>query len=174
MRHQSPQRKGQAALEFLTTYGWAFIIILTAIGALAYFGVLKIEPPDRCSVGAEFVCHDFQIQKTATDAIATMVLSNAKDFQIDITGGSCTFPNDAVSGAPLVVLFTPYQGGDRTNTPGDWEPGEKRYVECRIVGNNGGLVVGDKGKVRIMLSYINVDINGFQHTIDGEIVGTAR
>ena len=34
-------RKAQAALEFLTTYGWAFIVILIMIGALAYFGVLN-------------------------------------------------------------------------------------------------------------------------------------
>ena len=27
--------------EFLTTYGWAFLIILIMIGALAYFGILS-------------------------------------------------------------------------------------------------------------------------------------
>ena len=36
-------RRGQAALEFLTTYGWAFLVILVMIGALAYFGVLDPE-----------------------------------------------------------------------------------------------------------------------------------
>jgi len=34
-------KKGQAALEFLTTYGWAFLVILIMIGALSYFGVLN-------------------------------------------------------------------------------------------------------------------------------------
>ena len=29
--------------EFLTTYGWAFLVILVMIGALAYFGVLNPE-----------------------------------------------------------------------------------------------------------------------------------
>lgn len=36
--------KSQAAMEFLMTYGWAILIVLIAIGALAYFGVLI---PDR-------------------------------------------------------------------------------------------------------------------------------
>jgi len=34
-------RKGQAAMEFLMTYGWAILVVLVVIGALAYFGVLS-------------------------------------------------------------------------------------------------------------------------------------
>ena len=30
-------RKSQAAMEFLMTYGWAILVVLVAIGALAYF-----------------------------------------------------------------------------------------------------------------------------------------
>ncbi len=43
-------KKGQAALEFLMTYGWAILVVLAAIGALAYFGVLSPSKflPDKC------------------------------------------------------------------------------------------------------------------------------
>jgi len=42
-------RKGQAAIEFLVTYGWAILIVLIAIGALAYFGVLnRVCRTDDC------------------------------------------------------------------------------------------------------------------------------
>jgi hypothetical protein len=53
-------RKGQAALEFLTTYGWAFLVILVMIGALAYFGVLNPKSflPSRCSFGPEIDCKE--------------------------------------------------------------------------------------------------------------------
>jgi len=34
-------KKGQAAMEFLMTYGWALLVVLIAIGALAFFGVLN-------------------------------------------------------------------------------------------------------------------------------------
>ena len=39
-------KKGQATIEFLMTYGWAFMAAIIAIGILAYFGVngFEIEP----------------------------------------------------------------------------------------------------------------------------------
>ena len=51
-------KKGQAALEFLTTYGWAFLVILVMIGALAYFGVLDPSNfvADRCVMGSPLSC----------------------------------------------------------------------------------------------------------------------
>jgi hypothetical protein len=53
-------KKSQAAMEFLMTYGWAIFIILVAIGALAYFGVL--DPikmlPEKCTGDTGFTCTD--------------------------------------------------------------------------------------------------------------------
>ena len=45
-------KKGQAAMEFLMTYGWAILVVLVAIGALAYFGVLSPEKllPEKCLI----------------------------------------------------------------------------------------------------------------------------
>jgi len=47
-------KKGQAAMEFLMTYGWAILVVLAAIGALAYFGVLSPDNllPERTSFQA--------------------------------------------------------------------------------------------------------------------------
>lgn len=51
-------KKGQAALEFLMTYGWAILVVLAAIGALAYFGVLNPSNflPDQCLGSTGFGC----------------------------------------------------------------------------------------------------------------------
>ena len=56
-------RKGQAALEFLTTYGWAFLVILIMIGALAYFGVLNPSGllPARCTFSPEISCIEHEV-----------------------------------------------------------------------------------------------------------------
>ncbi|MBN2052695.1 hypothetical protein JW756_04280 [Candidatus Woesearchaeota archaeon] len=56
-------RKAQAALEFMTTYGWAFLVVLVMIGALAYFGVLNPNKilPSKCIVEAGFNCRDYVI-----------------------------------------------------------------------------------------------------------------
>lgn len=35
------RKKGQAAVEFLMTYGWAILAAVIAIGVLAYFGVFS-------------------------------------------------------------------------------------------------------------------------------------
>ncbi|MFH1916642.1 MAG: hypothetical protein ABIJ21_05225 [Nanoarchaeota archaeon] len=55
------RKKGQAALEFLTTYGWAFLIVLVMIGALSYFGVLDPSRllPDKCIFAAGMGCTDY-------------------------------------------------------------------------------------------------------------------
>ena len=63
------------AMDFLYTYGWAILVVLGAIGALAYFGVLVPEVIREdcaekvcCGLGADFndglstvCCHDSQV-----------------------------------------------------------------------------------------------------------------
>jgi hypothetical protein len=51
-------RKGQAALEFMMTYGWAILVVLAAIGALSYFGILNPSKftPDTCLASSGFAC----------------------------------------------------------------------------------------------------------------------
>ena len=51
-------KKGQAALEFLMTYGWAILVVLAAIAALAYFGILNPSKftPDTCIASSGMGC----------------------------------------------------------------------------------------------------------------------
>lgn len=51
-------KKSQAAVEFLITYGWAIMMVLVAIGALVYFGVMNPKLPDKCIFGNGLVCQD--------------------------------------------------------------------------------------------------------------------
>lgn len=72
-------KRGQAALEFLSTYGFAFLIILVMIGALSYFGVLNPGNllPERCNVDPALNCQEFQLGETGTDDVQVQVrLSN--------------------------------------------------------------------------------------------------
>ena len=54
-------KKGQAALEFLTTYGWALMVVLVMVGAMAYYGVIRPHSllPDKCLFGAGIGCSDY-------------------------------------------------------------------------------------------------------------------
>ena len=57
------KRKAQAAMEFLMTYGWAIIVVLVVIAALAYLGILSPAGllPDRCNFQVGVHCADYSI-----------------------------------------------------------------------------------------------------------------
>jgi len=174
------KKKGQAALEFITTYGWAFIIILTAIAALAYFGVLKPPIADRCTIGPEFVCLDYRLRLTGGvgPANAELIIANGKDFNMNISRVSCILPNGSMNPYPDPgpvgdpTYFDVVKMDLTTRSFIDWEPGEKRMVSCKLSDSNnrGGFVAGDKAKLRFALTYANQDVEGFNHTIDGEVI----
>ncbi len=57
------KKKAQAAMEFLMTYGWAILVVLVVIGALAYFGVLNPQNllPEKCTLPMGLYCKDHRI-----------------------------------------------------------------------------------------------------------------
>jgi hypothetical protein len=70
-------RRGQAALEFMMTYGWAILVVLAAIGALSYFGVLNPSKltPDTCLTSSGFGCTGKPYISAATNQIAFTVVN---------------------------------------------------------------------------------------------------
>lgn len=156
-------KRAQAALEFLTTYGWAFLVILIMISTLAYFGVLKPSRllPDRCSFGAEFECKDFQISQ-ADDTIKVKLKNNA--------GDAIAVNSMSVSTESAIAL-------NCTGAPdftGVWPLGGIRdfiFTECNT--HEVGFVSGDKGKVSIKLSYYSIRSGSdYSHIVSGEIFAT--
>ncbi len=117
-------KKGQAALEFLATYGWAFLVILVMIGALAYFGVLDPSRyiSESCGFGAELPCEkDASLVRydAAGDQVFTLTLTNllASDKQINFVTGDDT-ALDTVSTSSLVkVDFDDPAFTDATGNP---------------------------------------------------------
>jgi hypothetical protein len=55
------RQKGQAAIEFLVTYGWAILGAMIAIGALSYFGIFNTQKyvSDTCYFGDQITCEDY-------------------------------------------------------------------------------------------------------------------
>ena len=75
-------RKAQAAMEFLMTYGWAILVVLVAVGALAYFGVLSPDNflPNRCTLPSGIGCTD---HKVTSDGVS-VVLRNGLGYDMSI------------------------------------------------------------------------------------------
>ena len=107
-------KKGQAAMEFLMTYGWAILVVLAAIAALAYFGVLSPEKflPEKCVMPPGFACVTSKIEPTQT----TLILSNGKGQTLvmnSLTVGTCsgTFSNTMPSGTEYAFVLTGCSNG---------------------------------------------------------------
>ncbi|MBC8501012.1 MAG: hypothetical protein ISS25_04325 [Nanoarchaeota archaeon] len=82
-------KKAQAAVEFLMTYGWAIVVVLAAIGALSYFGILDVASllPERCNFPTGFDC----VGRASIDASADTVrfiIQNDYGSRIIITSGT--------------------------------------------------------------------------------------
>jgi len=83
-------KKAQAAMEFLMTYGWAILVVLAAIGALAYFGVLSPSKhiPETCIFAQGIACKDFSV--TSTEVNIFIQNGYAQDIDIhNVTIGNC-------------------------------------------------------------------------------------
>ncbi|MBI4448041.1 hypothetical protein HY643_03605 [Candidatus Woesearchaeota archaeon] len=82
------RKKGQAAMEFLMTYGWAILVVLIAIGALAYFGVLSPERflPSSCTLVPGLGCGEFKV----TSSVVTMGLTNGFGTDLTVNGLTLT------------------------------------------------------------------------------------
>ena len=138
-------KKGQAAMEFLMTYGWAILVVLAAIGALAYFGVLSPDRflPEKCTMPSGIACLDFRYDTTSG---IQMVINN---------GGGFDMENISVA----IAGCTGNQTGSATLTNGQQDT---YAVACTSL--TSGKFKGD-----VTFSYTNQE-TGMAHQKVGEII----
>ena len=67
-------------MEFLMTYGWAILVVLAAIAALAYFSVLSPDRflPEKCTLPSGVACLDF----SGSPSSVTLVIQNSAGFDM--------------------------------------------------------------------------------------------
>lgn len=114
-------KRAQAAMEFLMTYGWAILIILVAIAALAYFGVLNPTRyvANRCVLPVPMACDDFVVN---TQGIQVRI-TNGEAKRINVTALNATGFGDKCKNDSVGIemdpgesaLFTLNCGLDPTN-----------------------------------------------------------
>ncbi|MFH1506346.1 MAG: hypothetical protein ABIE94_05165 [archaeon] len=166
-------KKGQAALEFLTTYGWAFLVILVMIGALAYFGVLNPQNrlPEKCFVGPGFGCTDQTGTSGATSTVKAKVINNLgadatignltidSSSPVALTLGATGFPGCTVAGGPPPAIYT------LTNC--NWKANEIK--ELVFTGAASSLNPGDRASVVFSLK-LKPSNSDYVKTASGEVV----
>ena len=142
-------KKSQAAMECLITYGWAILIVLVAIGSLAYFGVLSPDKflPAKCTLPSDIACTDFLINSTANTV--EVFLTNGLGFDVTgvtIAAGQCPETGTAISIA---------NGGQTKISTATCSP---------------ALQSGKKFNEQLQLKYTN-DESGMSHVVNGSITG---
>ena len=152
------QRKGQAAMEFLMTYGWAILAAVVAIGVLAYFGVFS---PGRyvsemCVLGAPFGCDDESIADSSVGSYGAiqLIIRNGGGDNYNITEISIT---NCVSGwntdLPITIETGEVTGlgeinvsCDSTNPIGTGDQ-FKGTLELKYQNPTGGRIMTSSGNI---------------------------
>ena len=161
-------KKAQAALEFLTTYGWAFLVILIMIGTLAYFGILSPSKilPNRCNIGPEFQCLDYQIKAVpAADDVFRLRLKNGVGQLIDVQ--SMTIAREDGSTYPAACAISPAMPFS------SWvSAGVQDFTWTGVGCTFNDQAAGQKGKVLVTITY-RLSGSTYDRQVAGEIFSTA-
>ena len=134
------------------TYGWAILVVLIAIGALAYFGVLNPERflPEKCLIasGSGLFCDDYN---AVSGAGITIRIKNILTEDVTITSVVVTDPS-------ITCSFS----GSTTITPDSTSD----FLAACV-----GLTSGQKIKGDISINYNKV--SGLSRTTSGSLVTIA-
>ncbi len=128
-------KKSQSAVEFLMTYGWAFIAVIVGIGTLSYFGFLNPSNllPEKCVLQSDVSCIGYKVEPSRITLIMLHSMDNSILIKRIDFGQSCgsSFSETMLSG--------------------------KEYTFVPENCNNG--LRGDKFKSDIIISYIEKNSN---------------
>ncbi len=149
------KNRGQAAMEFMMTYGWALLVVLIAIGALAFFGVLNPSGflPNTCTLAPGFSCSDFKV-------------SAATGYSIILQNG---IGEDIIAGSSLKID----EGGTSTTcdvtmpNAGIWADGAS-FTFSAVAPAGCTLTAGSKFKADLILTY--TPSGGIAHSKVGQLV----
>ena len=142
-------RRGQSALEYLVTYGWAILAIVIVAGVLWYTGVFdpsRFAGGKQCAGFSPFICQDFKVNTTGG---AIIVFNNGEGGQI--TGVNVT--------SGISSLCSPTTVGSSQNPP------------CNVIGvNTGGTAGNTYDRATVSGSYTD-SRSGISHTFSGTVQG---
>ena len=138
-------KKAQGTIEFLMTYGWAILVVLVALVALAYFGVLNPEPflSDKCVVQGNplVIC----LGATATEGTLSIGFENIGSEPIFVSvrfmDGEreiCESPTSQIHNGMSGVMTFDCDTGEKSKFRADMK------VAVNLAGQNGGAIYSGK------------------------------
>ena len=153
------KKRAQAAMEFLMTYGWAILVVLAAIGALAYFGVLSPDRflPEKCTLPSGFACLDFKALGTTG---FLLVIQNSAGIDMENVSVNITDSTTASTTVQTFIYGTSFADVNSSVLAN----GQKSTYHITMAGLSQG-----KFKGNININYINKQ-TGISHPVTGELI----
>ena len=140
--------RAQAALEYLTTYGWALLIIFIVIAALMVIAPVSTPPTCRFDqIG--FSC---PVPSIDTSGKLFMRIANSNNNDVVISALACT--DDKASTPPIAAQWTPF-----ATTPIEISRQGEVDISNRVVCKRGGaattFVQAEDFTGRVWIKYKN-------------------
>ncbi len=175
-------KRAQAAMEFLMTYGWAILVVLIVIAALAYLGVLNPQAlvPEKCTItplnclGAT-TTSDGNIVFTITNSLGGNIRIKAINFTTasgEIFNSGASTMSYTVDGAGLPCSSIEVNGG----TPSSCDSSDGLLLspgdQAKITTDNNPIATGlegTKARMKVKITYEDT-LSGLTKYADGEIV----
>ncbi|OYT26055.1 MAG: hypothetical protein B6U97_04510 [Candidatus Altiarchaeales archaeon ex4484_96] len=149
--------KGQAAIEYIATYGWAILMISIVAIVVWQMGILNPpNPPPDCRGFSQIRPLDWSLDSSASQL--TIVLVNEANTKLTVSSVSATLTGNS--------------GSCSDNTEFNISAGSTVQVNltaCPI----GSLSTGDYYKTNINITYNNV-ASGMSHTSIGNCWGSTE
>ena len=156
-------KKGQAAIEFIMTYGWAILAVLVAIGALSYFGIMSPSKyfPEKCIFPAGVHCKDFRVyQGSSNNLVLQLTIENKLQEAVNLQSVVIHSKNNACTNGdcvnitciPAATIFT-------QDVP--------IKITC-ILPQDSSPGVGLKAIMTATITYAGIQ-GGFSHPVNGDI-----
>ena len=146
-------RRGQAAFEFMSTYGWVMIVLMSALAALVYFMPnFRGITPEKCTFGSMTPCMGARL----TSENLTFVLLNGLNQNIYNISVNTTLPRTITCDVNATTL--------RAN--------QKVMVTCDNTGG-GSLQLTSDSRIKAQIMY-KKSVDGYYHTVNGDIYAKFR
>jgi len=154
-------RKGQSAIEFLLTYGWAILGAMIAIGALSYFGIFNTQRyiNDACHFGDQLICEDYVAYQNGTIGVK---LQN--NFGVDIDINSTIVKSDYGTSPDTDAVYS---------KSSSIAPGEVFEVTHTITVPGVNIPVNNKLKYRMIVTFEQTG-SGNLHNQTGDVIVTVQ
>lgn len=160
-------RKGQAAMEYLMTYGWALVALVVVIAAIMATGAFNPSYliAEECTLQPDLSCSGHVLYKDGDDIIFKMEISNGLGYDILLSGVTITTSDGTV--------YDVYSLEPAENTI---EQGTSKIIAMDLDGIK--KVKGEVERMKVSVTYVSCapEVNydclssGPEHTISGRIV----